>query len=192
MRKQGLSFAECVVFLLVLSIGFAIMMPLPHRNRENAYRSWCQSNLKQIGLGLKAYLNDYDKKFPLANTKSGNGWASLLSPYLKDQKLFQCPWDGKAAANTTDYFYNSRLSGRVLTSLPVAPTTIAFGDGLSNSPLNTTYSEFGSSWIQDAKSPARRHLDGANYGFADGHVKWFRPGVLDGKGSGNPTLRLGS
>lgn len=192
MRRSGLTFVECLVLLLVLSIGFAIIMPPGHRTRDNARRSSCQSNLKQISLSMKTYLQDYDEKFPPANMEGSGNWVSLLNEYLKSRDLFQCPSDDQAKVDTTDYFYNSRLSRKLSTTLRAPETTISVGEGLSDSPRNTTYSEFGPSWIQDPRSPARRHLEGANYAFADGHVKWFKPEVLGGKEPLHPTLLLGS
>jgi prepilin-type processing-associated H-X9-DG protein len=50
------------------------------------------------------------------------------------------------------------------------------GDGDGNSPQSTAsyaINHLPASWLQSANSPAKRHLGGAHYAFADGHVKWL-------------------
>ena len=161
------------------------------RARENARSSSCQSNLKQIGLGLLQYQQDYDEKSPPATTKSlgqygGFGWASLLQPYLKSTQLFQCPSEKHNAldspdetkAGYTDYWMNSRASGLELVKFDSPAQTITFGDGDGGSPASTARYNISSlpySWRTNPRSPARRHIQMANYAFADGHVKRLAP-----------------
>jgi prepilin-type processing-associated H-X9-DG protein len=50
------------------------------------------------------------------------------------------------------------------------------GDGASaESTASYAISRIPLSWLQSSDSPMKRHLDGANYAFADGHVKWLIP-----------------
>ena len=51
---------------------------------------------------------------------------------------------------------------------------IFLGEGQDDAPLDTTLSQLPAAWGKDTKSSLWRHLDGANYGFADGHVKWLK------------------
>ncbi len=55
--------------------------------------------------------------------------------------------------------------------------TVLAGDGIDNSPTSYAISELPETWRSTAKSPALRHYkgEGANYGFADGHVKYLKP-----------------
>jgi prepilin-type processing-associated H-X9-DG protein len=52
----------------------------------------CASNLKQIGLGVMQYVQDYDEKMPIL-TYRGNktSWRSLIAPYIRNNVVFQCP-----------------------------------------------------------------------------------------------------
>ncbi len=57
--------------------------------RSNARSASCQSNLKQIGLGLIQYTQDYDERYPLATSKGSEyGWAQEIQPYLKSLQIF--------------------------------------------------------------------------------------------------------
>ena len=104
--------------IAIIAILAAILFPVFARARENARRSSCQSNLKQIALGIKQYIHDYDAKYPLAVTGGGStiGWGDATQPYLKSDQIFQCPSEPNApAANPnnngySDYFYNAALS----------------------------------------------------------------------------------
>lgn len=62
---QGFTLIELLVVIAIIAILAAILFPVFARARENARRSSCQSNLKQIGLGFAQYTQDYDEKFPL-------------------------------------------------------------------------------------------------------------------------------
>ena len=67
-------------------------------------------------------------------------------------------------------------------------TVIVAGDGIDNAPLNAAYSSLPSTWVEDASSPAQRHVlnnrSGANYNFADGHTKWIHPEGIGSNATG--------
>ena len=55
---------ELLVVIAIIAILAAILFPAFARARENARRASCQSNLRQIGMGLLQYAQDYDEQFP--------------------------------------------------------------------------------------------------------------------------------
>jgi hypothetical protein len=67
--------------LAIIAILAAILFRLG-RARENARRSSCQSNLKQIGLGILQYSQDYDEKMPFTGDDGGGRFpgTSMSSP----------------------------------------------------------------------------------------------------------------
>jgi prepilin-type processing-associated H-X9-DG protein len=52
-----------LVVIAIIAILAAILFPVFARARENARRASCQSNLKQIGLGMMMYVQDYDERY---------------------------------------------------------------------------------------------------------------------------------
>src|SRR5689334_5202516 len=62
--KPGFTLIELLVVIAIIAILAAILFPVFARARENARRASCQSNLKQIGLGIMMYTQDYDETFP--------------------------------------------------------------------------------------------------------------------------------
>jgi len=59
---------ELLVVIAIIAILAAILFPVFARARENARRSSCQSNLKQLGLGFAQYTQDYDESYMPFNT----------------------------------------------------------------------------------------------------------------------------
>lgn len=193
-RKNGFTLIELLVVIAIISILASILFPVFARARENARRASCQSNLKQIGLGIQQYTQDYDEKY-LPDQSAANGtFVSMLQPYVKSKQIFICP-SGLADTTTSDPD----------TVLPVARKDYqweAFGDkghyGMnsffaSSTPLalsevtepTITAAGFDSSWYSTLNSgetghiaDGARHLEGASILYADGHVKWqVRSGI---------------
>ncbi|HEX8552570.1 MAG TPA: DUF1559 domain-containing protein [Abditibacteriaceae bacterium] len=99
MKRRGFTLIELLVVIAIIAILAAILFPVFARARENARRSSCASNLKQIGLGLVQYVQDYDEKYPgwarSLNNPSGNSseiyWMKQLEPYTKSSQVYKCP-----------------------------------------------------------------------------------------------------
>ncbi len=182
MKHKAFTIWEVLVIVAVLAITAAILLPAGGRARPNAYRASCNSNLKQIGLAFAQYAQDFDTKTPpIANARGG--WAQLLSPYVKSEAIFQCPSAGGDKTGTTDYFFNARLASaknKLAFDSKAKSTTILSGEGEDDQDASANLSQLPAAWRTDEKSPAWRHLDGANYLFVDGHVKWFKPAKIFG------------
>ena len=93
--KRGFTLIELLVVIAIIAILAAILFPVFARARENARRASCQSNLKQIGLGIMQYTQDYDERLvPSRNNAVNNTttpWHWLIQPYVKSTQLFACP-----------------------------------------------------------------------------------------------------
>ena len=135
--------------LVAIPIMAAIMFPVFARARENALRSSCQSNLKQLSLAALQFSADHKDKLPTGTTMAQ--WKPQLQPYLGkagSEPLFLCP-SHKGAGES--YEVNPKLSGATL-------------DKINNPSQTPMFYE----------TTPDLHLDGSSMAFADGHVKWFR------------------
>ena len=162
--RSAFTLIELLVVIAIIAILAAILFPVFARARENARRSSCQSNLKQIALGVIQYRQDYDEKFPgmvLGTPPAAPyGWADGIQPYLKSTQIYQCPSDSTGpntdptTSGYTDYYMNSALgdtSGSQATTVtPIynaggisesaiasSSQTIMMGDGNGSSGLST-------------------------------------------------------
>ena len=98
--KSGFTLIELLVVIAIIAILAAILFPVFGRARENARRSSCQSNLKQIGLGFAQYSSDNDERYPQTFAGGFPGtyhWQDALMPYVKSNQLFDCPSDSDAS-----------------------------------------------------------------------------------------------
>jgi len=104
---KGFTLIELLAVIAIISILSAILFPVFARARENARRASCLSNLKQIGLGIMMYTQDYDEKlvsyaYPNPTGTVIYGWQVALMPYVKNTQLFVCPGAYKISTNTSD------------------------------------------------------------------------------------------
>ena len=105
-RKRGFTLIELLVVIAIIAILAAILFPVFQKVRENARRSACLSNMKQISLAITQYTQDYDETFPLADWDSNtvnpnpvygfNPWNVDIAPYVKSLAVFNCPDDSGA------------------------------------------------------------------------------------------------
>jgi len=89
--KRGFTLIELLVVIAIIAILAAILFPVFARARENARRSSCASNLKQLALGTLMYVQDYDGKMMGYYNYGGPGRMELLLPYVKSAQVFRCP-----------------------------------------------------------------------------------------------------
>ncbi|HZO88190.1 MAG TPA: prepilin-type N-terminal cleavage/methylation domain-containing protein [Chthonomonadaceae bacterium] len=101
MRKRGFTLIELLVVIAIIAILAAILFPVFAQAREQARKTSCLSNLKQQGLGLLMYAQDYDEQsVPWADpnyNKDSDGFVlafdRLIQPYLKNNMITGCPSD---------------------------------------------------------------------------------------------------
>lgn len=94
-RFRAFTLIELLVVIAIISLLAAILFPVFSRARENARRSSCQSNLKQLMLGVFQYTQDNDERYPpdLVVSATFTGWHQFIQVYVKNQQLFSCPSD---------------------------------------------------------------------------------------------------
>jgi prepilin-type N-terminal cleavage/methylation domain-containing protein/prepilin-type processing-associated H-X9-DG protein len=235
-NKRGFTLIELLVVIAIIAILAAILFPVFARARENARRASCQSNMKQLGLAMMQYTQDYDESYPGALNSALNyggdanadAWDSMLMPYLGvkvayDQSplVMQCPSDARArnfgtirsysmpfadggwpatyGSGATDVkmmggtFYQSgwHMIGRKQSEVPAPAETLLI---VENPQDNNVFGNWGDpvcggvahqkvwSWSPWSIDEHGIHMEGYNYAFADGHVKWLRPERTVGTG----------
>ncbi len=91
--RSAFTLIELLVVIAIIAILAAILFPVFQKVRENARRTACLSNTKQLGLGFIQYTQDFDEQLPYCFYGKPQGWAGHLYPYVKSTGVFKCPDD---------------------------------------------------------------------------------------------------
>jgi len=185
--------------IAIIAILAAILFPVFAKAREKARQTSCLSNIKQIALSARMYIDDYDGQgfdwwysAPGATSSYGNvgwiWWMDMIRPYMKNTQMFSCPsrrlsYSGWNNLISDYYMYDGALAGA---GTEANPYWRGFSRALNDSQV-VSPSDF--AWFMEglennSSSPGWRtapiisHNDGLNVGFFDGHGKWLHRQAL--------------
>jgi prepilin-type N-terminal cleavage/methylation domain-containing protein/prepilin-type processing-associated H-X9-DG protein len=153
-HRNGFTLIELLVVIAIIALLAAILFPVFARARENARRTSCLSNVKQMGLATMQYVQDYDEHYPPMNysvpvgTPMPDGqvwlgtvsapnlvWQQLLYPYHKSRAAFWCPSSSiKEGPSSTpvpgngQYGANSLMMSKASAAIASIATTYLFMD----------------------------------------------------------------
>lgn len=108
--RSGFTLIELLVVIAIIAILAAILFPVFAQARAKARQTACLSNMKQIGMGINMYVQDYDEVYPANNwTYDPNnwcadqgGWMQEIQPYIKNSQVYVCP-DARKSNPATDF-----------------------------------------------------------------------------------------
>lgn len=164
--------------IAIIAILAAILFPVFAKAREKARQSSCLSNVKQLMIAVLSYAQDYDEMlpgyyFPGAPAASDQ-WHEIILPYVKNTQIFACP---SVSNLNPGYGWNYRWISYGTADSGVSPITSL---GAFTAPSETVilsdsnqYYVRGPSISTASYWPPARHNEGSNFGFADGHAKWY-------------------
>ncbi len=163
-KRRGFTLIELLVVIAIIAILAAILFPVFAQARAKARQTACLSNMKQAGLSVGMYQQDYDARYPraygtdLTGVKDVVGWADAIQPYAKNIQFLHCPdvstpQSSKPSDNGganglgpayTNYFYNVALAPQINgysvsvseAALSHTSLSVMLGDGIPYSAGN--------------------------------------------------------
>jgi len=125
-RNGAFTLIELLVVIAIIAILAAILFPVFAQAREKARTASSGSNVRQLGLAVLMYKQDYDEKHPFGGWfPPGNigtwEWQNSTAPYIKNKGIYYCPSSGDDTEDPADptawswnrnpvsYLYNNQL-----------------------------------------------------------------------------------
>ncbi|MCL6519951.1 MAG: DUF1559 domain-containing protein [Armatimonadetes bacterium] len=218
-NRSGFTLIELLVVIAIIVILAAILFPVFARAKQAAVKNQCINNLKQITAAMNLYTSDYDDHFPLVSgfgrafdtmsifelggtdlrdpQKRDSAWFQyLLLPYVKNQKIFECPAvkiTGSWTIGSTDYNFSDNWAS--INSQNQDPRTTYIFNARCKDPVSGGYYLISGQSLSVCDKPGDApliwdapsgfkvgnttevqlaHVDSINVAYADGHVKTFQ------------------
>lgn len=192
---KGFTLIELLVVIAILAILAAILFPVFASAREKARQNACNHNLRQIGLALQSYLQDWDETLPNAlqihitqPVKQHLRWqlhsyvrSGDSEPPRHQQELAQynpglwaCPSDSGCLRNDCPPPWNDAYWRFLFTSYQNRPLEMAPNMGEFKNPSATRIARDAVAWHRPHAVGNYFHSspkNGINFLFLDGHVK---------------------
>jgi prepilin-type N-terminal cleavage/methylation domain-containing protein/prepilin-type processing-associated H-X9-DG protein len=202
--RKGFTLIELLVVIAIIAILAAILFPVFAKAREKARQSSCLSNVKQLGLGMLMYVQDYDEVFFWSQSRwTGNttygvnpvvpgspdlnwhttlgyqdSWVNQVYPYTKNSQIYRCPSRSTSACMGCDYGIPHYGFTSANVRVPIFYNRPAMGTFTrpAQTMMLTEKWAGNPAYVLDAAYYAceARHNEGGNICFVDGHAKWMK------------------
>jgi prepilin-type N-terminal cleavage/methylation domain-containing protein/prepilin-type processing-associated H-X9-DG protein len=193
-RPAAFTLVELLVVIGIIAVLVGLLLPSLARARENARRTQCLSNLRQLGAGMMMYAQEHKGRLPNSNpplavgdpTASDYVLVQLNDMYIKSPPVFHCPSDADPIPTqivTADYLLEN--SGRVSYDFYSIWWLSEYG------PKITRIKEAPLAWDLNGGDPKKikdqNHGNkGGNVVYGDGHADWQDQKQWDGDNWPNP------
>ena len=176
MWNKGFTLIELLVVIAVIALLMGILLPALNIARDQGRKASCMSNMRQVGIALTMYQNEYEKTPPktqavydYASPAAEDNVLKLLRPFVSAEKpeattpVYACPAlkpnpnpaYAPSRVSSTGYLVNSVVMGRRVAAIPNPGRIIAIQEGWSLS---------NHLWIQpEPNNRSKAALEGREY-----------------------------
>ena len=197
-RKSGFSLIELLVVIAVIAILAAILLPALNAAQDNARRTRCMNNVRQISTAINTIFSETRGPMP-SRGEEDDGWhywgraADQLLPYVRNMtEVFDCPGNSEPVQdNWTEIpsfpgkYTEYEMNGYICSYGRPPNCTSRRGTSLINDMSQVAYA-YDYPYMPNS-DPPRAHRNGINVGYLDGHAAWLADADMGPLGEGLDT-----
>ncbi len=123
-RRSAFTLIELLVVIAIIAILAAILFPVFAQAKESAKRTQNTNNVKQLGIAVQTYMNDFDGNMPLGGITArmvdpsvgASSWQAAIFSYVKSQEIYKNPNDSRNQKTPTQYSACTQALSRGVTT----------------------------------------------------------------------------